>query len=83
MDIYNTDIYYYDSNGVLHTFETNTLIRSEKFSNAAQINWNGVNGVSALIDDPDGDELTVFSTSGFTPERGLFIDIYKPAAIKE
>lgn len=40
-------------------------------ANGLQINWSGVNGV---IINEDANEI--FQASGYTPERGLFCDLY-------
>lgn len=78
MDIYRTNIYYYGKDGIPHALRLNALCTPADFVNAADVKWNGVNGVSALADSPDEKTLRVFSTSGYTADRGLFIDTYRP-----
>ena len=67
--IISTNIYYYGSDGIPHTHKLGAFIDADRFTNANEIKWNGVNGASALIDSPEGTELTVFRTSGYTSPR--------------
>ena len=76
-DCIRTRIIYYSADGQQHTHSIDAYIKRERFKNADKIDWNGVNGVCAEVDNPENPStLTIFQAGGWTEDRGLFCDMY-------
>lgn len=79
MDIIRTLLVHYGKDGAMHTHKIDALVKKEKFSNANKVKWAGVNGVSAVVDDPDHPtKYTIIQAGGWNARRGgLFVDSYE------
>lgn len=76
MDIVRAQIVYYNERGEQHTLK-HVHMYPDQFTNGDKVNWKGVNGVCAEVDNPDNPtKCIIFQAGGWTSRRGLFVDYY-------
>ena len=71
-DFYRANVY--RKNG--HALDIDVFVNPEKLTNYREIKWDGVNYISVVVDDDEYNNPRVFQASGWTADRGLFVDLY-------